>query len=90
MGNRNFEGQDHNTVINADGYLTLQGYKLYKSHKINGKYKKIYHNHSEYDGNFVKGKREGAGELEYYNGATYKGNFKDDKEDGDGILVFEN
>ena len=41
----------------------------------------------EYQGNFSKSKRNGAGMIRQSNGDTYRGNFKDDKRSGAGTCM---
>ena len=43
-----------------------------------------------YNGNLIKGIKEGYGEIKYEDGTIYKGDFKEDKFDGKGKIVFPN
>jgi hypothetical protein len=45
---------------------------------------------SEYNGDVIKGKKEGKGILKFKDGTIYEGDFKDDNFNGNGILRYNN
>ena len=56
---------------------------------MNGYGKYTYSNGQIYEGNYVKGVKEGLGKLIYPNNKIYEGEFKNGKPRGEGTIYFE-
>ena len=75
-----------NKLIESNGTITIG---LFKENNLNGKgIKYSYKTEYYYEGDFVKGLKEGKG-IEINNGNKYKGSFEKDKKCGYGKLIFE-
>jgi hypothetical protein len=46
-----------------------------------------YNNGDFYEGNWVKGKKEGIGNIRYSNGDTYSGKWFNDIKKGKGVMI---
>lgn len=55
-----------------------------------GKGKKVYSNGDVYEGEYVKGKRQGHGVYTFTDGESYEGDWYDDHQHGRGIYCFAN
>ncbi|KAJ1428837.1 hypothetical protein B484DRAFT_329335 [Ochromonadaceae sp. CCMP2298] len=50
----------------------------------------VYKSGETYDGDWVRGRRQGLGMFVHSSGDVYEGEFQQDKEYGEGVLEFRN